>query len=242
MGITARGAWESVRRHFRHLGIDPDRDDFTVVGIGDMSGDVFGNGMLLSHHIRLVAAFDHRHVFLDPDPDPARSFARTPATVRAPGFVVGRLRPVADLTRRRRLFTRAQSRSRSPRKCGLRSPSTDDATSLTPGGHDPSDAVRTSRPALQRRHRYLREGAHRDATPTSATRRTTPFESTGATCGAAASPRAATSASRRTVGSSTRSAADASTPTPSTTARASTPPTTRSTSRSSSTAPFARVR
>jgi len=75
MGITARGAWESVRRHFRHLGIDPDRDDFTVVGIGDMSGDVFGNAMLLSEHIKLVAAFDHRHVFVDPDPDAARSFA-----------------------------------------------------------------------------------------------------------------------------------------------------------------------
>jgi glutamate dehydrogenase len=75
MGITARGAWESVVRHFRELGIDPDRDDFTCVGIGDMSGDVFGNGMLLSEHLRLVAAFDHRHVFLDPDPDPARSFA-----------------------------------------------------------------------------------------------------------------------------------------------------------------------
>jgi glutamate dehydrogenase len=74
MGITARGAWESVRRHFRHLAIDPDRDDFTVVGIGDMSGDVFGNAMLLSGHIRLVAAFDHRHVFLDPNPGAARSF------------------------------------------------------------------------------------------------------------------------------------------------------------------------
>jgi glutamate dehydrogenase len=74
MGITARGAWESVRRHFRHLALDPDRHDFTVVGIGDMSGDVFGNGMLLSHHIRLVAAFDHRHVFLDPDPDAERSW------------------------------------------------------------------------------------------------------------------------------------------------------------------------
>ena len=74
MGITARGAWEAVKRHFRHLDIDPDRNDFTVVGIGDMSGDVFGNGMLLSRHIKLVAAFDHRHVFLDPDPDPARSF------------------------------------------------------------------------------------------------------------------------------------------------------------------------
>ena len=70
MGITARGAWESVKRHFRELGVDTQTEDFTVVGIGDMSGDVFGNGMLLSEHIRLVAAFDHRHIFIDPDPDP----------------------------------------------------------------------------------------------------------------------------------------------------------------------------
>ncbi|HZN19968.1 MAG TPA: NAD-glutamate dehydrogenase domain-containing protein, partial [Micromonosporaceae bacterium] len=75
MGITARGAWESVKRHFRELGVDTQTQDFTVVGIGDMSGDVFGNGMLLSEHIRLVAAFDHRHVFLDPTPDAAASFA-----------------------------------------------------------------------------------------------------------------------------------------------------------------------
>jgi glutamate dehydrogenase len=75
MGITAKGAWESVRRHFRELGTDVQTTDFTVVGVGDMSGDVFGNGMLLSEHIRLVAAFDHRHVFLDPDPDAATSFA-----------------------------------------------------------------------------------------------------------------------------------------------------------------------
>ncbi|MDR1513916.1 MAG: NAD-glutamate dehydrogenase, partial [Propionibacteriaceae bacterium] len=75
MGITARGAWESVRRHLHELGLDPDQDDFTVVGIGDMSGDVFGNAMVMSDHIKLVAAFDHRHVFVDPDPDPARSFA-----------------------------------------------------------------------------------------------------------------------------------------------------------------------
>ncbi len=71
MGITARGAWESVRRHARVIGRNADTDELTVVGIGDMSGDVFGNGMLLSAHIRLVAAFDHRHVFVDPDPDPA---------------------------------------------------------------------------------------------------------------------------------------------------------------------------
>lgn len=75
MGITARGAWESVKRHFAELGVDTQSQDFTVVGVGDMSGDVFGNGMLLSEHIRLVAAFDHRHVFLDPDPDAASSFA-----------------------------------------------------------------------------------------------------------------------------------------------------------------------
>ena len=74
MGITARGAWESVRRHFREMGVDPQGTDFTCVGIGDMSGDVFGNGMLLSKHIQLVAAFDHRHVFIDPRPDPARSW------------------------------------------------------------------------------------------------------------------------------------------------------------------------
>ncbi|CAL9552392.1 NAD-glutamate dehydrogenase [Streptomyces sp. enrichment culture] len=75
MGITARGAWESVKRHFRELGVDTQTEDFTVVGIGDMSGDVFGNGMLLSEHIRLVAAFDHRHIFIDPDPDAATSYA-----------------------------------------------------------------------------------------------------------------------------------------------------------------------
>jgi glutamate dehydrogenase len=74
MGITARGAWESVKRHFREMGRDCQSEDFTCVGVGDMSGDVFGNGMLLSRHIKLVAAFDHRHVFLDPDPDPAVSF------------------------------------------------------------------------------------------------------------------------------------------------------------------------
>ncbi len=75
MGITARGAWESVRRHFREMGVDCQTEDFTCVGVGDMSGDVFGNGMLLSEHTRLVAAFDHRDIFLDPDPDAAASYA-----------------------------------------------------------------------------------------------------------------------------------------------------------------------
>jgi glutamate dehydrogenase len=74
LGVTARGAWVAVQRHFRELGVDVQTDPVSVVGIGDMSGDVFGNGMLRSRSVRLVAAFDHRHVFLDPDPDPARSF------------------------------------------------------------------------------------------------------------------------------------------------------------------------
>jgi glutamate dehydrogenase len=74
MGITARGAWESVKRHFREMGVDTQKEPFTVIGIGDMSGDVFGNGMLRSPHIKLIAAFDHRHIFIDPTPDPAASF------------------------------------------------------------------------------------------------------------------------------------------------------------------------
>ncbi|TWP51314.1 NAD-glutamate dehydrogenase [Lentzea tibetensis] len=74
MGITAKGAWESVKRHFRELGVDTQTEEFTVVGVGDMSGDVFGNGMMLSEHIRLVAAFDHRHIFIDPNPVAAPSF------------------------------------------------------------------------------------------------------------------------------------------------------------------------
>ena len=74
MAITARGGWECVKRHFREIGVDIQRQNFTVAGIGDMAGDVFGNGMLQSRHIRLVAAFNHQHIFLDPDPDAARSY------------------------------------------------------------------------------------------------------------------------------------------------------------------------
>nr|WP_239579093.1 NAD-glutamate dehydrogenase [Microlunatus panaciterrae] len=84
MGITARGAWESVRRHFREMSIDCQTTDFTCVGVGDMSGDVFGNGMLLSRHTKLVAAFDHRHLFIDPDPDPAASWQERDRLFRMP--------------------------------------------------------------------------------------------------------------------------------------------------------------
>src|SRR6202008_26476 len=75
MASTPRGAWEAVKRHFREIGTDIQSTPFSVIGVGDMSGDVFGNGMLLSPHIRLTAAFDHRDIFLDPDPDPAVGIA-----------------------------------------------------------------------------------------------------------------------------------------------------------------------
>ncbi len=74
MGITARGAWEGIRRHFREIGRDIQSEPFTCIGIGDMSGDVFGNGMLCSKQTKLIAAFDHRHIFFDPAPDPAVSW------------------------------------------------------------------------------------------------------------------------------------------------------------------------
>ena len=83
-GITARGAWECVRRHFREMGRDADREPITVVGIGDMSGDVFGNGLLLSRRFQLRAAFNHLHIFLDPQPDPPRSFAERERLFRLP--------------------------------------------------------------------------------------------------------------------------------------------------------------
>jgi glutamate dehydrogenase len=85
LGITARGAWESVKRHFREIGIDVMTESFTVVGIGDMSGDVFGNGMLYSAQIKLVCAWDHRHIFIDPQPDPAASFAERNRLFTTPG-------------------------------------------------------------------------------------------------------------------------------------------------------------
>src|SRR3546814_15356293 len=87
MGITARGAWESVKRHFREIDHDIQTQDFTVTGVGDMSGDVFGNGMVLSKHIRLLGAFNHLHVFVDPDPDPAAKIGRTSCRERVCQYV-----------------------------------------------------------------------------------------------------------------------------------------------------------
>ena len=157
MGITARGAWESVTRHFRAMGIDVQREEFTVVGVGDMSGDVFGNGMLLSPHIRLVAAFDHRHVFVDPTPDAATSFAERAPAVRPAALLVGRLQPLADQRRRRRLATHGEVGPGVRRHAGGARPGRRRQLAVT-GGADPRDPAGAGRPAVQRRHRHLREG------------------------------------------------------------------------------------
>jgi glutamate dehydrogenase len=107
MGITARGAWEAVKRHFREIGKDIQTEPFTVVGVGDMSGDVFGNGMLLSKAIKLVAAFDHRDIFIDPDPDPASSWVE-----RDRMFKPCRARPGRTTTSPRSRPAAASSRAR----------------------------------------------------------------------------------------------------------------------------------
>ena len=159
MGITARGAWESVKRHFREMGVDTQTQDFTVVGVGDMSGDVFGNGMLLSEHIRLVAAFDHRHVFVDPDPDAAASFAERQrlfdlprsswddydrSLISAGGGVFPRSLKSIPVT------------PEMAEALGLKGVDEDD-----PGRADPRDPARPGRPAVERRHRHLRQGLDR---------------------------------------------------------------------------------
>ena len=117
MGITARGAWEAVRRHFREMDVDIITTPFSVAGVGDMSGDVFGNGMLLERTIRLVAAFDHRDIFIDPDPDTDKSLRRTQAAVRAAALELAGLRQEPDLQGRRRLLALRQGNSAIGRKC-----------------------------------------------------------------------------------------------------------------------------
>ena len=159
MGITARGAWESVKRHFRELGTDIQRTPFTVVGVGDMSGDVFGNGMLLSTETKLLAAFDHRHIFIDPAPDPALSWVERKrlfdlprsswmdydkTLISAGGGVYDRAAKSITLSDEARTVL------------GIDQPAT---TADRSHARHPEGA---GRPALFRRHRHLCEGVDRD--------------------------------------------------------------------------------
>ena len=154
LGITARGAWESVKRHFRELGMDPARDEFTAVGIGDMSGDVFGNGMLLSDKIKLLGAYDHRHVFIDPEPDAAASFAERKRLFEMPGsswddYSASCLRGRRRVPARRQVDRAVRPRARAARpRRGARGAERG----------DPRDPARAGRPAVERRHRHRRQG------------------------------------------------------------------------------------
>ena len=162
MGITARGAWVSVRRHFREMGVDCQNEDFTCVGVGDMSGDVFGNGMLCSEHTRLVAAFDHRDIFVDPDPDAAASYAERKRLFDLPRSSWQDY-DTSLISEGGGVFPRsAKSIPVSPQMRealgleGDRRPA-DDA-----GRADARDPAGPGGPALERRHRHLRQGRRRD--------------------------------------------------------------------------------
>ena len=159
LGITAKGAWESVKRHFKELGVDTQADEFTVVGIGDMSGDVFGNGMLLSDKIRLVAAYDHRHIFIDPTPDAAVGFEERKRLFETP-------RSSWDDYDRDKLSEGAGVYPRTAKSITL------SAAGPRGAGHrgrvtraqrrHPRHPARAGRPAVERRHRHGREGQHGD--------------------------------------------------------------------------------
>ena len=158
--ITARGAWICAQRHFAELGRDPERDAFTVAGIGDMSGDVFGNGLLLMRRAKLVAAFDHRHVFLDPDPDPELSWQERKRLFELPrsswaDYARERISAGGGVFERgaKRIELSAQVRAllAIARRGALRR------------GADPRDPLRARRSALERRHRHVREELGRAA-------------------------------------------------------------------------------
>ena len=133
--ITARGAWECAKQHFAELGIDPERDVFTAAGIGDMSGDVFGNGALLMRRAKLLAAFDHRHVFVDPDPDPERAWHERRRLFELPTLELGRLRREAG-------SRRAAASSRAPRSQIDLAPAVRERFGLGPGRISGYDLVR----------------------------------------------------------------------------------------------------
>ncbi len=236
MGITARGAWVSVQRHFREMDVDCQREDFTCVGVGDMSGDVFGNGMLCSEHTRLVAAFDHRDIFVDPDPDAATSYAERQRLFALPRSSWQDY-DSSLISEGGGVFPRSAKSIRLNRAppCGAGHRS-DTKESMTPaelmraillapvdllwnGGIGTYVKARRRDPRRRRR-----QGQRRDPG-----RRRRPA---GALRGGGRQPRPHPARAHRV----RRHAAVGSTPTSSTTPPASTPPTTRSTSRSCSTA------
>jgi hypothetical protein len=221
MGITAKGGWEAVKRHFRELGVDTQSEDFSVVGVGDMSGDVFGNTMLLSPHIKLIGVFNHSHIFIDPDPDPGKSFQERQRMfdqrlnwngyrsemLSAGGAVYERSAKTITISEQAQQAFDLPQRTLAPAICS-----------------GSAESARTSKRATR-------------TTPRRAIVRTIRCASTRTSFACASSARGRTSASRRRGASSSRSTAERSTPMQSTTRPESIPPTMRSTSRSCCTTP-----
>ena len=198
MGITARGAWESVKRHFRHLDIDPDRDDFTVVG----HRRHVGRRVRQRHApVASTSSSSPRSTTATcssiPIPIAARSFAERKRLFELPRSSWADYDAVAHLARAAACYPRTLKSIPITPEVRDALAIADDVDALHARRADSRDPARAGRPALQRRHRHLRQGAHRDATPTSATRPTTRCASTAASCAAGRSARAATSASRR---------------------------------------------
>ena len=190
MGITARGAWVAVRRHFHQLGVDVQEDVIRVTGVGDMSGDVFGNGMLRSDTIQLVAAFDHRHVFLDPDPDPAVSYAERAAAGGAGPVQLGRLPARTDFAGRWRLVPRRQG---GADVAGRATGAGGQRRQPDPPAGDLRHPGRARRPVVVRGHRHVREGARRARCRGRRSRQRCGSYNRGPGAGPRRSPRAATS-------------------------------------------------
>ncbi len=157
VGITAKGAWVLVRRHFAEMQRDPYAEPFTCVGVGDLSGDVFGNGLVESDHAQLLAAFNHLHIFLDPNPDPIAAPAERKRGRTRRG--VGALRRGRDLRGRRRLRPPGEGDPAVAPGAGDARPR---GRRGGPRGGDPGDPEDGGRPALERRDRHLREGLVRD--------------------------------------------------------------------------------
>ncbi len=159
MGITARGAWECVKHHFHNVGVDVQKEPFTMAGIGDMSGDVFGNGALMSRVTKLVAAFNHLHIFIDPDPDPEQSYKERERLFNLPrsgwrdydASLVSKGGGVFDRSAKSIPLTAEMKKLLD----------LDGEVRLRRGGH-PQDPLRPRRPPLQRRHRHVRQGRRRD--------------------------------------------------------------------------------
>ena len=152
MGITARGAWEAVKRHFREIGTDIQKMPFTVVGVGDMSGDVFGNGMLLSPQTKLIAAFDHRDIFIDPEPDVESDVEGTPAAVQPAALQLAGFRQEQDFGRRRRVLALAKVDYPVEGSRKGHRPRQDHGNAVRDHDSDPESA---GRPPVVRRHRHL---------------------------------------------------------------------------------------